>query len=126
MNTHSKSDSHKSVKASSRAADRWCVAPSKVVVRDLDDAQSGSVSLGAVASETPRAPLGRRHKLAMELASLAAEEGLDAAFEAIERGLMGMSVLPDDADVREDLRELSESIDIAAERLGLRGGHERG
>lgn len=85
-----------------------------------------TVSLGAVASETPRAPLGRRHKLAMELASLAAEEGLDAAFEAIERGLMGMSVLPDDADVREDLRELSESIDIAAERLGLRGGQERG
>lgn len=126
MNTHSKSGSHRSVRAKTRAANAWSVAPSKVIVCDRgNEPSTAAVSLDAPAAE-PANDRARARALATAIVTLAAEEGLDAAFEAIERGLMGMSVLPDDARARADLRGLSELMDIAAVRLGLRGDDERG
>ena len=120
MSNGPKSCSHRAARATARAANAWRVAPSNVIVRE-GDVSTGAVTLGAPTTKPELDDRRRAKALATAIVTLAAEDGLDAAFEAIERGLMGMSVLPDDARAREDLRGLSELMDVAAERLGLRG-----
>ena len=102
-----------------RAARAWGV-DARVIEGGGDARVEGpAVSLPAV-EEAPVAGLTRAQKLARMVAELAIEQGLDAGLEVIEHALMGLSVLPEHADARAELRELSERIDVFAERWGHR------
>ncbi len=103
-----------------RAARAWGV-DARVIDGGGDARVEGpAVSLPAVVDERPVAGITRAQKLARLIAELAIEQGLDAGLEVVELALMGLSVLPEQADARVELRAMSEQVDVFAERWGHR------
>jgi hypothetical protein len=113
MTARTKTGPHRAVRAMARAARAWGVGVEGIVV---DPRAEHPVTLAP-----PRPGLTRAQLVANTLVTLADEDGLDAALEAVERGLMGASVLPTSAKSRELLRELAAEVSVVAEELGLRG-----
>lgn len=103
-----------------RAAQAWGVDARVIDGGGDARVEEPAVSLPAVVDEAPFVALTRAQKLASLIAELAIEQGIDAGLEAIELALMGLSVLPEQADARAELRELSERIDVFAVKWGLR------